>query len=91
MRKQLNRGYINLTYNEGTQLKYIRVPLIWNSGLKQWEGKIITPVSNTLICGQGKNEDEVKFSFVTCLLNIENEEICREIVEMCMPEWYWEE
>jgi hypothetical protein len=88
------KSYMELCIHlDGKENVYLRVPTVWDSVEKQWVGFIKTPITHRLISGNGKTSFDLNNSFNINMskLMAESEEIAKEVFEMFMPAFYWEE
>jgi|HubBroStandDraft_4_1064222.scaffolds.fasta_scaffold32474_5 hypothetical protein len=87
------KSYMELCLHiDGKENVYLRVPTVWDPIKKQWIGFIKTPITNRLIHGEGSTNFELENSFNVCMSKLmqESDELHREIFEMFMPTFYWE-
>jgi len=78
---------------DGKEDIYLRIPTVWDDIKKQWIGFVKTPETKRLILGEGKTSFELQNSFNHCLSELmqESEALGKEIFEMFMPSFYYEQ
>lgn len=89
-----DQSYMELCFHvDGGENLYLRVPTVWDDIKKQWIGFIKTPKTQRLIHGEGKTSFELQNSFNHAMNSIfqEGGEDAKEVFEMFMPAFYWEE
>ena len=75
---------------EHNQDVFLRIPTVWNEPDKQWIGFIKTPITQTLIHGQGKDSMELQNSFNEKMKEaLENPKLQDEIFSMFKPLSEW--
>jgi hypothetical protein len=91
---KINGSYMEMCLHlDGKDDIYLRIPTVWDSVKEQWIGFIKTPETKRLIYGSGKTSFELQNDLNENLSKMmhESEAMLKEICEMFMPEFYWEE
>lgn len=92
MEKQ-QASYMEMCFHvDGGENLYLRIPTVWDDMQKKWRGFIKTPITKTLIYGEGKNSFELQNSMNAVMQkHIESSyELADEIFCMFMPAFYFE-
>lgn len=87
------KNYMELCIHlDGKENVYLRIPTVWDDIKKQWIGFIKTPKTQRLISGQGKTSFDLQNSFNHNMNKLfeEGGDIAKEIFDMFMPAFYWE-
>ncbi len=92
MNKKMSYMELCLNFDEKEPV-YLRVPTLWDDVKEQWIGFVKTPITNKLIHASGKTSFDLQNDFNRKLSEIfeRGDEFTKEVYEMFMPAFYWEE
>ncbi len=78
---------------DGKENVYLRIPTVWDEVKKTYLGFIKTPITKRLIHAEGKDSFSLQNAF-NCEISAifaKQDEFAKEVFEMFMPAFYWEE